>query len=390
MSNLNLNKMKKNYFLTALLLVAMAFNVAAQFVELEDKEPVFWMKFEELVGTQHKVEGAEAFSNFVSNDGVQIDNDTIKGHGWGGGTFEDFTYLDQVVSSDSITEMFLPTFFWNSYVSNPDRPQGIAAYSNNNGGYSGPRGTSPRTVSFFVYYTDSARVDTAGTAAWDGPHMFFDGGMWDLEGGGGMVRWLLEPTTMKMTFDWGLSQDVSAEGLFANEEWVHLALTIPNGAARSDIKLYVNGIHQEFIAEESYNADGVNMTNLNTTPTAAWDGIRIGRLANVWMADYRVYGDELTQAEVRALMGRFPLSAPDYKQQEMFDIYPVPNNGVFNVKIANSAKNIVIRNMLGQVVHEQEVDNMGTIDASNLSSGVYFVSLTDGNRGLQTKKMLIK
>ncbi len=382
--------MKKNYFVTALLFFALAFNATAQFVELDGKEPVFWLKFEELYGTKLKADGSEATSSFVKNDDTVVEGDTISGHAWGGGSFENFTFLDQVVSSDSIEEAFLPTFFWNSYVSIPDRPQGIAAYSNNNGGYFGPRYDDARTVSFFVYYTDSARVDTAGTAAWGGQHMFFDGGKWDLEGGGGMVRWLLEPTTMKMTFDWGLSQDFSAEGLFANEEWVHLALTIPDGAARSDIKLYVNGIHQEFVAEESWNADGVTMTNLNTTPTAGWDGYRIGRLANVWMADYRVYGDELTQDEVRALMGRFPLSAPDIEQQNMFDIYPVPNNGIFNVKIANSARNIVIRSILGQVVYEQEVDNMGKIDASNLSSGVYFVSLTDGNRELQTKKILIK
>lgn len=392
MSNLNEKKMKKNYFLTALLFFAIALNSQAQFVELEGKEPVFWLKFEELDGSgRHIVNGTEAFNNFVTTDGTLIENDTIKGHAWGGGTFASFTFLDQIVSSDSIKEMFLPTFFWNSYVSIPDRPQGIAGYSNLNGGYFGPRGTSPRTVSFYAFYTDSARVDTSGTAAWEGNHMFFDGGQWDLAGGGGMIRWQMDPATMKMEFDWGLSKDFTPEGAMSSNQWVHLALTVPDGAAREDIKLYVNGIHQEFVAEESYNQDGVNMTALNTTPTAAWDGIRIGRLANVWMADYRVYDAELSQNEVRELMGRFPLSAKNFESQNTFNIYPVPNNGLFNIQIFNTdARNIVVKNILGQVVHKQTVDNMSTVDAGDLSSGMYFVTLLDGNRELQTKKILVK
>ena len=382
--------MRKNYFFITLLLAAFTVNLNAQFIELDDKDPVFRLRFEaEFDGSGRLlVDGTEAFNNFVNNDGVLIEDDTIKGHAWGGGTFENWTFEEQIVSSDNIEEMFLPAMHWDSYLSIPDRPQGIAAYSNNNGGYSGPRGTSPRTVSFFVFYTDSARVDTAGTSAWGGDHMLFDGGQWDLEGGGGMIRWLLDPSNMKMEFDWGLAKDFTAENMFPRNEWVHLALTVPDGGARAGVKLYVNGVEQEFVAEE---ATGTEVTTLNTTPTAGWDGIRIGRLANVWMADYRVYDTELSRTEINLFLGKDVSSVQILEHESLFNIYPVPNDGVFNIETSEvGLSKLVIRNTLGQIVHNQFVNQSETIDISSLPKGMYFVSLTDSNANVQTKKIMLK
>lgn len=381
--------MKKNYFFAALLILAFAVNLNAQFVELEGKEPAFHIKFEGVYPGGKLVTEGTQMTNFVAFDGTEVtEGDTVRGHGWGGGVFDVFTFQEQIVNSENFDELFLPTMHWDSYVSEPTRPQGIAAYTDGHGGYLGPIGTSPRTVSMYVFYTDSARVDTAGTTAWGGNHMLFDVGQWNLEGGGGMTRWLLDPATMKFQFDWGLAADFTAENMFERNKWVHLALTIPEGGLRDNVKLYVNGVLQEFVAEE---ATGSETTSLNTTGAAGWDGIRIGRLANVWMADYRVYADELSEVEVRKLLGLNAVSTPNYESKNLFNIYPVPNNGIFTVETAApGVSNVIIRNTLGQVVHNQVVGQKQVVDVSNLSTGMYFVTLSDSKNNVEAKKILIK
>jgi len=237
--------------------------------------------------------------------------------------------------------------------------------------------------------TDSARVDTTN-GAWGGDPMLYQLGKWDSEGGGGWIRWTMNPANTKFQFDWGMATDFSAEDAIAKGEWVHLALTIPDGGARADVKFYINGVPQDFVEAES---TGPEVTTINTrlTPDVNWDGIFVAKFANVWMADYRVYDAELSEVEVRKLLGLNPISAPSIDSQSSFNIYPIPNNGVFKVELTEpGTKNIVIRNMLGQVVHDQYVDQSETINVSNLAAGMYFVSLCDGNIKLQTRKVMIK
>jgi hypothetical protein len=85
------------------------------------------------------------------------------------------------------------------------------------------------------------------------------------------------------------------------------------------------------------------------------------------------------------------VSARDFDQENLFNVYPVPNDGIFKVEVADPGTwNIVLRNTLGQVVHDQIVDQTEMINVSHLPSGMYFVSLSDNNKSLQTKKVLIK
>lgn len=384
--------MKKNYFLATLLILAIAVNSNAQFVELDDKEPVFHLTFDDTYADgKLMVQGTDAYGGFEKYDGttVEEDADTIRGHGWGGGDFNNFTYLEQVVDSDDFSELFLPTMFWPSFLQVSDRPQGIAAYTDGNGAYAGPRGTSPRTITTYLRLTDSARVDTAN-GAWDGDPMLYQLGKWDSEGGGGWIRWTLNPSNMKFQFDWGLAADFSPENAIEKNEWVHLALTIPDGGARADVKFYINGVAQDFVAEES---TGPEVTTLNTrlTPAVEWDGIFVAKWANVWMADYRVYDAELSEVEVRKLLGLNPISAPKFENQDVFNIYPVPNNGIFTIETtAPGVSKVVIRNTLGQVVHNQIVDQKEVVDVSSLSTGMYFVTLSDSKNTVAAKKILIK
>lgn len=380
MSNSKSNEMKKNYFFAALLAFAFAAGLNAQFIELEDKEPVFHVKFDETVGTHLKVEGTQ-FNNWESFDGTWV-TDTVEGHPWGGeGDFNEFTMEEQIVSSENFAELFLPAIHWDSYLSLPGRPQGLAAYDGPAGAYGGPRADSARTISFYVMVTDSARADTAN-GAWDVPY-FYGTGNWQVDGE--RLYWFIDPQAMKFTlFFGGSSNSVTAEDVIPKNEWVHLGLTVPQGGARADVKLWVNGVVVPFAEETG------EMTTLNTTLEASWDGVRIGALVNMWMADYRIYDVELTEDDFARLLG-INTSAPDPDQENLFNIYPVPNDGIFRVEVAYSgAKKIVIKNTLGQVVHDQIVDQMDVINVSHLPTGIYFVSLCDDHRNLQTRKVLIR
>jgi len=370
--------MKKNYFFVALLFAAFAVNLEAQFIEVPDKEPAFHIKFDETVGTRLNVEGTQ-FNNWEKFDGTWA-TDTVQGHAWGGeGDFNDFTMQEQVVNSDNFAELFLPTIHWDSYLSLPGRPQGVAAYASE--GYGGPRADSARTITFYVNVTDSARADTAN-GAWDVPY-FYGTGNWQVDGE--RLYWYLDPAAMKFNFFFGgSSNSVTADNVIPKNEWVHCALTVPQGGARADMKLWINGVVTPFAEETG------EMTTINTTLEAAWDGIRVGALVNLWMADYRVYDAELTQVDFNALLG-INTAVSDVSHQDLFTIYPVPNDGIFTLEIADPGmRNIVIRNTLGQVVHDQIVDQQEIINVSDLPSGMYFVSISDNKTNSQTKKMLIK
>ncbi len=382
--------MKKNYFLATLLILAITVNLKAQFIELDGKEPVFQLTFDNTYESgKLMVQGSDAFGGFEKYDGTIVENDTVRGHGWGGGSFSGFTFLEQVVNSENFSELFLPTMFWNSFKAIPDRPQGIAAYTDANGSYAGPRGTSPRTISCYIMLTDSARVDTAN-GAWGGNSMLYQLGKWDSEGGGGFIRWELNPADMKFKFDWGLAADFSVENAIEKNEWVHVALMIPDGGARADVKFYINGVVQEFVAAE---ATGPDVTTINTrlTPAVEWDGIFVAKFANVWMADYRIYDSELTQEELNTLLGIVPESVTGFNNQKLFNIYPVPNSGIFTVETATAGvSQVIVRNTLGQVVHNQSIDQKEVVDVSKLPAGMYFISLSDKNNSVQTQKFLIK
>lgn len=78
-----------------------------------------------------------------------------------------------------------------------------------------------------------------------------------------------------------------------------------------------------------------------------------------------------------------------------FNVSPNPSNGQFKVQIdaENARFNLSVRNMIGQVVYNEDISVNNTlttnIDLSNLDKGIYFVSLENGvNREVQ--KVIIK
>ncbi|MEX2369545.1 MAG: T9SS type A sorting domain-containing protein [Bacteroidales bacterium] len=389
MSNLKSTEMKKNYFFAALLVFAIAGKLNAQYdtIQLEDKRPVFHLLFNEFIDDYFRNIGSEEHT-FVIHSGETItedQGDQIRGHNWSGiGSLKDFTRSEVVVSSDNFgQELFLPTIFWDSYLSLNPRPQGVGAYSDSHGAYMGPAYTSARTICFFVNVSDSAR-DARPNGAWDFP-MFYSWG--NNEIAGQRLHWYCYPDSMELGISWGKGVwSRTTEDAFLKNEWVHLGLTIPAEGTVADAKLYINGIPTDLVTPDtSLNVE------INTTPQAAWDGIRLGCMVNLSMADYRVYDVELTENEMRNLIGLNNVSVQSFDHQDLFNIYPVPNNGIFTVEVTEPGVNhVVIRNVLGMVVHDQTVEQKEVMDVSNLPVGMYFVSLYDSNKKVQTRKFLIQ
>lgn len=369
--------MKKFYAIASLFLALFLTSANAQFIEIDGKEPVFHIKFDSLTAGDSRLDnvGTEHYQ-YTSNLG-EVTDDTIEGHSWGGGLFSGFTFQEQTVKENT-----LPTMFWNSYLAYPNRPQGIAAYSRSTGGYMGPRGSSARTISFFMHATDSARADTAN-GAWDINYLYGCG----VPGvAGERLYWYYHPDVNKFNI-WfgGDANSATSEGAISNNTWVHLALVIPEGGARADIKLYIDGV-ETFFDEENGDLSLV----LNTTPEADWDGVRVGALSNMWMADYRIYDQVLTSSEVNILAANSSVSINTSELSE-FKIYPVPSKGVFTIECENlDLKQVVINNLIGQKVYEGLIEQSKIINVSDLEAGIYFVTVRDSRNMVSTQKMIIE
>ncbi len=107
----------------------------------------------------------------------------------------------------------------------------------------------------------------------------------------------------------------------------------------------------------------------------------------------------LTQGRISAdwvikVSGTSTLSLDDNAVSSDVNIYPNPSNGVLNLEIAlGGTYNVEVVNMLGQVVHSEEVSVNGnetiTRDFSNLNKGIYLVNIKGDNNFRQTVKFTL-
>lgn len=87
-----------------------------------------------------------------------------------------------------------------------------------------------------------------------------------------------------------------------------------------------------------------------------------------------------------------PASVNELVNQAKFNVYPNPNNGIFNISVSNSIENqtIEIKNIIGQMVYSELASNSSenTIDLSDLNKGIYTISLVSES-GISTAKKII-
>ncbi|MBX3165123.1 MAG: serine hydrolase [Bacteroidetes bacterium] len=78
-----------------------------------------------------------------------------------------------------------------------------------------------------------------------------------------------------------------------------------------------------------------------------------------------------------------------------FNIYPNPSCGNVNIELkglVNTEKKIELYNQVGQIVHEEKMNNVTnntSIDLENFPNGIYFLKVSDGLRR-ETKKLIIQ
>ena len=70
-----------------------------------------------------------------------------------------------------------------------------------------------------------------------------------------------------------------------------------------------------------------------------------------------------------------------------FKVFPNPFNNQFNINDIEGNYQVVVRNISGQIIHEQNYQNNSIIYTQNWNAGVYFVSIIQ-NSQIQTTKII--
>ena len=91
------------------------------------------------------------------------------------------------------------------------------------------------------------------------------------------------------------------------------------------------------------------------------------------------------------LLTQNTLGTDDFDSNQ-FSAYPNPTLDKWNVKASNdNIQNVEIYNTLGRLVKEVSVNNdEASIDASDLSTGIYFAKIYDANGQFNTVKLIKK
>lgn len=86
------------------------------------------------------------------------------------------------------------------------------------------------------------------------------------------------------------------------------------------------------------------------------------------------------------------ISSPVYTVPPQIKYFPSMTSGKFNVELdkVNNGLSVQVYNTLGQLVMQQNVGKLEkfTVDLNNLSNGIYFIKLIDGNESLNSFKIL--
>lgn len=106
-------------------------------------------------------------------------------------------------------------------------------------------------------------------------------------------------------------------------------------------------------------------------------------------------GNIFFNVNLRAFQIQEQLSVDDNELANNIEVFPNPNNGSFNIRLRNSQSEKVLMEMYdlgGRLIHTQSLENIGetnnTINLTNLSTGIYMLKITDGNREA-TKKLIL-
>jgi hypothetical protein len=127
---------------------------------------------------------------------------------------------------------------------------------------------------------------------------------------------------------------------------------------------------------------------LNTTPTASLtNGEYYDIYVELWTANWGTkLGSSLSSKLTVAAAGT--LGIDDISLEKGFVLYPNPVSNILSFKNTDDAaiKSLKISNILGETVYSDgNAESRNAIDVSNLSSGMYIISVDSGDRTQQYK-----
>lgn len=143
------------------------------------------------------------------------------------------------------------------------------------------------------------------------------------------------------------------------------------------------------------NSPGISGTVLPSQPLSAFNGQSSTGTWTLTVADaFNQDGGTINSWSLN-ICSATPLSV-DQNQLENFVIFPNPNNGTFNIQFNSNSNNEIkvgVHDIRGRKIFNKSYANTGlinqTLELENVQSGIYLVTVQDGNRK-EVKKIIIE
>jgi endoglucanase len=144
-----------------------------------------------------------------------------------------------------------------------------------------------------------------------------------------------------------------------------------------DLERSSDGIHFEKIGESPALGNEGGITNYSFTDLKPLDGTSYYRLLQ------HDLNGESNYSHVVSV----------YLNESGLIIYPNPGNGTFTIEIGNDQDfSLIIHNLVGQIITEEVIyskEGKKVMDLQNVCKGIYFITITQGNK-VTTKKLVIQ
>ncbi len=201
------------------------------------------------------------------------------------------------------------------------------------------------------------------------------------------IRILKTPVTYYMQM--GLNNNSTQSGSFGyfvsqfflptlDDQWRTYTFTYIGSSTGNEKNVtYVNGIEEtDGFKDIACSATGLTSYQSNSfiIGTKPANQLFQGSIDEVLLYDRNLSAAEVLSVHNNLTTGLNKLNDDAYQYQ----LYPNPTNGILNMELENisDASSIIMTNALGEVVLSQKlVSNNTNINTSQLSSGIYFVSI---------------
>ncbi|HEX7415045.1 MAG TPA: LamG-like jellyroll fold domain-containing protein [Bacteroidia bacterium] len=183
---------------------------------------------------------------------------------------------------------------------------------------------------------------------------------------------------------WNIFSDAVSTSNVVTNVWDNLIM-VKNGTT---YYLYINGVldktYTNSIAAASYLCKMVIGSTDSTVATETFFGK---------LDDFGMWNRALTTTEITQVFQSSATSIKNITSSNQIKIYPNPANNEINLTISQfdnlKTSSVEIYNLIGECVHRQVLKSSNSlINVADLSNGVYFVTVTNGEE-TSTEKIIV-